>query len=78
MEIAERVSGKVPDTRSALMQLPIPVYNLSQINSDGAVLNKTAYMMIDIDLDDYKDRSGKWIGDNEAYLQGCNRRRGMN
>ncbi|SFE54749.1 Transposase, Mutator family [Paenibacillus algorifonticola] len=37
-----------------------------KVKQDGAIINKAAYMVIDIDLDGNKDVLGMWIGENES------------
>ncbi len=37
-----------------------------KVKQDGAIVNKVAYMVIDIDLDGNKDVLGIWIGENES------------
>lgn len=37
-----------------------------KVKQEGAIVNKTAYMVISIDLDGNKDVLGMWIGENES------------
>ncbi|QCT04350.1 mutator family transposase [Paenibacillus algicola] len=37
-----------------------------KVKQDGAIVNKSAYMVIGIDLDGNKDVLGMWIGENES------------